>query len=158
MGLKTDLQFWHFRDATQIQQFRQTSELGFIIPLADIFPNRLETKIDTIYVSLVGSTANDPRITCMLEHSGQAFAKRRDGTVIQVTAPARQAPVLATKTAGEFGGLQDPLHISFWGRSPAAGGACLSSRTYYVAVLWTYLGCLIFRSQSPISQSDGRRT
>lgn len=120
MGLSTDLQFWHFKDPSSLNQLRQTAEFEFSIPIYDLLPNRLEPKVDTVYVSLIGATANDPRISCILEHSGQAYTRRRDGSIVTIFAPARQGPISASKVEGEFGGLQDPLHATFWGRSPAA--------------------------------------
>lgn len=108
--------------APTIDQFRVTADFDFSIALDELLDNRFEVKIDTVYVSLIGATASDPYITCLLEHSGLASIRRQDGTIAQVTAPAKWASVTAAKTAGEFGGVQeDPLqHLSFWGRSPAA--------------------------------------
>jgi len=72
-----------------------------------------------VFVSLVGATADDPLITCLLEHSGQSLYRRADGTRLAVTAPARIAPVAAGKRADNLGGVQGGLHTAFWGRSPA---------------------------------------
>ncbi len=120
MGLSTDLQFFHFSDPLQLDQFRQSKEFDFSIALNELLSGRFETKVDTVYVSLIGATSDDPRITCILEHSGQESIKRRDGTIVNVMSSPRRAPISASKAAGEFGGMQDPLHASYWGRSPSA--------------------------------------
>jgi hypothetical protein len=92
----------------------------FVIALTELLPGRLEAKVETVYVSLIGAEASDPRITCVLEHSGESSARRRDGATVQITAAPRRAPISAAKAEGEFGGPPSSLRLAFWGRSPAA--------------------------------------
>jgi hypothetical protein len=69
----------------------------FVIALTELLPGRLEAKVETVYVSLIGAEASDPRITCVLEHSGESSARRRDGATVQITAAPRRAPISAAK-------------------------------------------------------------
>jgi hypothetical protein len=118
--LSADLQFWHFGDEVTLAAFRQGRDIEVIIRLEDLLPERFEAKVDSVFVALVGATASDPRITCILEHGGGAAARRPDGTTVVVSALPQRASIAASKIAGEFGGPQAQIRLAFWGRSPAA--------------------------------------
>jgi hypothetical protein len=120
MGLTGDLQFWTYKDPAVLQRMRDTGQTEFRISLDELLPGRWEAKVDAVYISLVGATAADPRITCIVEHTGQGLAKRRDGTVVEISAPPRMAPVAAAKLDGELGGPPSFAPLPFWGRTPAA--------------------------------------
>jgi hypothetical protein len=120
MGLGDDDQYWHFKDVAKLDQFRQKAEFDFSIALDEILPGRFETKVEAVCISLVGATANDPTITCILEHSGQASIKKRDGTIIQVMAPPKQTSVSATKDGTIEELNEESLLPFYWGKSPTA--------------------------------------
>jgi len=117
--LTPEIRFWHINNEASLRQLRDNRFLPFSISLGELPTRSFEAKVDTVFVSLVGSTADDPLITCLLEHSGQSNYRRTTGATLTVNAPARSAPVAASKRADSLGGILSDLHTPFWGRSPA---------------------------------------
>lgn len=120
MNLTSDLQFWLFDDAAEIQEFVEGGTFSFDLRLDDLLPARFDAKIEAVFVALVGAASDEPRITCILEHAGDASVQKPDGSVLTVSAPPRQVPVAAGKLLGDLGGLGSGSRSPFWGRSPAA--------------------------------------
>ena len=94
--------------------------IDFEITLNDLYPNRAEPKVERVSVALVGATASNATINCLLEHLGESSALRRDGTVVTFGYPPLSLPVGAAMV--DLGPDKLPAGESeaFWGRSPAS--------------------------------------
>ena len=120
MGLSGDLQYWIYDAPEAIETFKKTHSIEFTIGLDELLPGRFEAKVEHVFFSLIGATAADPRITCMVDHSGLAYAKRENGELVTIVAPPRRTSVAAGTRRDELGGEIVPSHLPlFWGRSPA---------------------------------------
>ncbi|GFJ87701.1 hypothetical protein [Phytohabitans rumicis] len=114
--LVSGLLFVHLTDAGALAGFAATGLLEFDVT-ADRLPQVTEAKVATVYVSLLGATARDPRVTCRLEHSGRNETWRGNGSLARTLLPPRATTVAANFDADTFGGLDSP-RPPFWGRSP----------------------------------------
>ena len=69
-----------------LNQLRTTGTVTFNITMANL-PICSELKIRNIYLNLVGATAGVPSLNGVLTHAGNAQARRRDGTTLQLSSP-----------------------------------------------------------------------
>lgn len=118
----SDVHYLTFKDPTLIAAFRQNPDLLFFVDISSVLPNRYETKITSVSVTLVGAQASAPAISCVVEHSGRYTQIKRDGSQIDVTLGPRPAVVQAAKTTGQYSGSQsgDFNSLPFWGRGVAS--------------------------------------
>jgi hypothetical protein len=87
---------------------------------AELPAGRSEAKILNVAVSLVGATASQPSVTVIVEHTGDATVRRRNGKIIKLHQPPRREPISATFDANDLGDLEEVEKQQFWGRSPSA--------------------------------------
>jgi len=114
--LVSGLLFVHLTDAGTLAGFAANGQVEFDVT-ADRLRQATEAKVATVYVSLLGATARDPRISCHIGHSGRSETWRSDGTLVRTLMPPRTTTVAANFDADTFGGLDSPKP-PFWGRSP----------------------------------------
>jgi hypothetical protein len=119
--LVSDLRFFHVTDPATLDALQLDSMATFDLPIDDFPASRRESKTNAAYITLVGATATNPRVTVLLEHTGTSWARRLDGSVVQLQSPPRTTPISAGLTASDLGGVPGNAPTqSFWGRSPAA--------------------------------------
>jgi hypothetical protein len=116
-----DIKFFKYNDPELLKQFRNTHEMRFTLKLKDFPESRSEIKVVSVKIGLIGTSASTPVISCILEHSGNWKAKRRNGDIIQIINKPRKASISAAKTMTQFDDLsldESSFKDSFWGRGP----------------------------------------
>jgi hypothetical protein len=115
--LVTETWFWSFTGRDLPASLKQHGSATFRTKMPK---GRYEAKILNVAVALVGATADDPSVTVVVEHTGEATAHRRDGQTISLHQPPRRDPISASFDSDDLGDLDEVERQQFWGRSPEA--------------------------------------
>jgi hypothetical protein len=117
-----DKVFLTFTDPALLTQFRESPDLLLTVDLQDIPPTRFEAKASYVKLSLTGTTANVPAISCLVEHGGRFTTRKRDGSTVSLILKPRPSVVQTAKTGITYTGVRigdSPDDLSFWGRGVA---------------------------------------
>lgn len=118
LNLTTETRFWSITDPGLLESLKKYGSVTLVTGLPK---GRCEAKVLNVGIALVGATAgNDPSVTVIVEHTGEATILRQNGQTVTIQQPTRREPVSATFDPTMMGGLQEDEKPNFWGRSPAA--------------------------------------
>lgn len=115
--LQTDVWYFNFTDPGVLASLKTHGSATF---RTEMPAGRFEAKVLNVGVALVGATAEDPSVTVIVEHTGDATVTRRDGKTVTIRQGIRREPVSASFDADDPGDLDEAEKQQFWGRSPAA--------------------------------------
>ncbi|MGW7531345.1 tetratricopeptide repeat protein [Amycolatopsis sp. NPDC054798] len=118
-NLDLDPRYVKIADPAVLASLKAAGTASFTLTLGDFPAGFTEVKVERLHVGLVGATISEPRVVVLLEHTGQAVNRRKDGVVVNLAAPAKRSTEAATADNQDPDRGSTTARQAFWGRSPA---------------------------------------
>jgi hypothetical protein len=111
------------KDEGTLADFRVAHSLVLVVDRGALPSGRLETKVESVHIAMVGAKGEGPTISCIMEHSGGYTERLRNGTQVDLLLGPRSAVIQAIVSSLEFrGGIAggSPEKLGFGGRGVAS--------------------------------------
>ncbi|MFI0899054.1 hypothetical protein [Streptomyces sp. NPDC020983] len=112
----------------QVAELKSQHRFTFAIdPVADLPDDRVETKIKSIRLALVGASHPEDEISCEVRHEGKYQQRRPDSSVTtqwllpKVSTRSAKTEPLPPAEFGDDSPLDAPKSLAFWGRGVGGG-------------------------------------